>query len=129
MAKKVKQRYRTRNSLEREEIIDKILEKTGTTCQFCKEKIDINEPVLLNSGKDNPRYPTFDHIIPLCIGGANTFNNLRILHKSCNSILGSMIGIMINPPMKNCQRSYSQSLKIAGNQSNVIKAIDIQREL
>lgn len=63
MAKKEKQRYRTKNSLEREEIIDKILEKTGTICQFCKETININEPVLLNSGKDNPRYPTFDHII------------------------------------------------------------------
>lgn len=35
------------------------------------------------------RDPTVDHVIPLCLGGTNTIENVQVLCEMCNSSKGS----------------------------------------
>jgi hypothetical protein len=88
-------RYRTCGPEHREEIIEFLLDKHGVICQFCKKILNINEPPVLQNGKQNQSYLSFDHIVPTCLGGANSIGNLRVLHVSCNSELGSLISRML----------------------------------
>lgn len=46
-------------------------------CALCGKKLSGNFPELQS--------PTIDHIIPLCVGGTHTMDNIRILCLSCNS--------------------------------------------
>lgn len=54
-------------------LIAVVLAEYGDTCHLC--------------GK--PGATTIDHIIPVCLGGDNSLENLRPAHRSCNSSRGA----------------------------------------
>lgn len=56
----------------------KVLMRDGNRCGICGIKCD-----------DGIHKLHFDHIIPWSRGGETTFDNLRVLCKSCNEILGN----------------------------------------
>ena len=41
--------------------------------------------------------PTFDHIVPKAHGGEDTLENLRLVHRVCNSIRGDAEGLTRTP--------------------------------
>jgi hypothetical protein len=52
------------------------------TCAICKEPI---EDVPWESGGDNSRYGTVDHVIAIEDGGDHTWDNVQAVHYGCNS--------------------------------------------
>jgi hypothetical protein len=60
-----------------------VVERWGNRCHLCEKKID-----LALSGK-NPRGFTFDHVIPVSMGGTNDAENIRPAHWICNTRRGN----------------------------------------
>lgn len=58
------------------EVIDKLIKKFGKICVYCNKSLNDF---------------TIDHMLPLCRGGDNSFNNLTISCKSCNSSKGKKL--------------------------------------
>ena len=62
---------------------DQVLEKYGTNCHICKEEINL----LANRSSGAPGWEQglhIDHVIPLSKGGADSLNNVKPAHGSCN---------------------------------------------
>lgn len=62
-----------------------LFEMRGWICYVCEEKID-----------RRLRFPNFmaatvEHIIPLCLGGTHTWDNVSVSHGRCNFSRGSGI--------------------------------------
>lgn len=61
-----------------------IYERDSWTCWLCGEPVDPD---------DDPRsgrwYPTLDHVVPRCMGGNHSDDNLRCAHRTCNSSRGA----------------------------------------
>lgn len=55
-----------------------VFERDDLTCQICKEFVD------LNLKRPHPLSSSIDHIIPLVLGGSDTFENVRASHLRCN---------------------------------------------
>jgi 5-methylcytosine-specific restriction endonuclease McrA len=55
-----------------------VVERWGNRCHLCEKKIDLGL-----SGK-NPLGFTFDHVIPVSLGGTNDAENIRPAHWICN---------------------------------------------
>lgn len=63
----------------------KMWKKQKGLCWICGERMAIS---LLAAG--NPKYASFDHIVPKADGGGNVQSNLRLAHKKCNSARGDL---------------------------------------
>ena len=64
------------------EIVDRfsreeVYELFHWVCQWCFHQLDPNE--------SGPMMPTIDHIIPRVRGGKHALDNVRPVHKRCNS--------------------------------------------
>lgn len=60
-----------------------IIEKYGMVCHLCSGPIDPNAPRWTAlPGWENGLH--LDHIVPLCVGGANNADNVRPAHGLCN---------------------------------------------
>lgn len=60
-----------------------VYERDQWVCQLCGE--DVNKEL---------RFPmvwaaTLDHIIPLCLGGTHTYDNVQLAHAYCNYAKGA----------------------------------------
>lgn len=60
-----------------------LYERDGGVCYICGEvcRYDVD-------GNDN-MYPSIDHVIPIAKGGTDSWDNVRLAHRICNSIKGS----------------------------------------
>lgn len=64
----------------------KIYERDGYICQLCFEPVDMES-------RNNTKYgPSLDHILPRSMGGTHESDNLRLAHRSCNSVRGAARG-------------------------------------
>jgi len=69
--------------------LDRLIMRDKNTCHICGKECDKNDCSRNDStfivGK---RYPSVDHVIPLCSGGTHTWSNVMLAHVSCNSRKG-----------------------------------------
>lgn len=73
-----------------------IAEKYEMKCAICGGKVNpndkwVNETGCMCFGRE---YPTVDHIIPLDKGGTDTFDNVQLAHKRCNSKKGTRLELI-----------------------------------
>ena len=81
--KKGKPGNRQQRTLEYREVIVKyLIEKLGMICGICNENMDYKDIGI-------------DHIIARALGGENKMENLRLVHKSCNSKEGIKVRKLI----------------------------------
>ena len=56
-------------------------------CWICGEKCDPDDYIVRNGtiicGND---YPSVDHVIPICEGGTDSWDNVKLAHRGCNSV-------------------------------------------
>ena len=57
----------------------------GDLCAGCATRF-LKDSVL---GPRDPRYPTFDHVIPRSRGGRRSLDNFLLKHRRCNEIRGN----------------------------------------
>ena len=62
-----------------------IFERDGWRCQAC----GCDTPASLRGTQDD-NAPELDHIVPVCVGGSHTADNLQCLCRVCNILKGSM---------------------------------------
>lgn len=59
--------------------ITALLARDGPNCAICGRRLDRK---IRNT--DDPRFITFDHILPSSRGGTDELRNLRLAHRFCN---------------------------------------------
>jgi len=67
-----------------------IFDRDGYDCHICREPVDITA----THAQGQPgweRYPHIDHVIPLALGGSDTFDNVKIAHARCNLDKGARL--------------------------------------
>ena len=74
-----------------------IAEQFGMKCAVCGCEVDPTDKWVNKNGCDcyGRRYPTVDHIIPLKYGGTDTFDNVQLVCKRCNSLMGGKDAIYV----------------------------------
>ena len=73
-----------------------IADKYEMKCALCGGEVNpddkwVNETGCMCFGRE---YPTVDHIIPLDKGGTDTFDNVQLAHKRCNSKKGTRLELI-----------------------------------
>ena len=70
-----------------------IADKYEWKCAVCGIKVDTSDTWTGKNGRVcfGRAYPTIDHIIPLKYGGKDTFDNVQLLCKHCNSAKGTKL--------------------------------------
>ena len=65
----------------------KLYDRDGGICWICGGQCDLNDFIT----RDNiiicgDNYPSVDHIVPVCEGGEDSWENVRLAHRRCNSL-------------------------------------------
>ena len=65
----------------------RLYKRDGGVCWICGKACDLNDYTV----KDNviicgDYYPSVDHVIAICDGGTDSWNNVRLAHRICNSL-------------------------------------------
>lgn len=69
-----------------------LYEKYNGVCYLCGEPCDWNDGKWQSGAfRVGKRYPSREHIIPLTMGGDDTWSNLRLAHVSCNAKKGAKL--------------------------------------
>ena len=80
-------RFKDRGMKQNRSITAKSLyERDGGVCWICGERCDIDDYEV----KDGVvicgnNYPSVDHVIPVCEGGSDTWDNVKLAHRICNT--------------------------------------------
>lgn len=87
--------------------LKKLYKRDKGICYLCGEKCDWNDWRISKKGNLYPgdKYPTKEHVIPICKGGLDAWDNVRLAHWKCN--LEKADGIIKMQPMTH-QFAYSQ---------------------
>ncbi len=64
--------------------ITRLMARDGNSCTICYEPLDRK----IKDVEDH-RYITFDHILPVSLGGMTAMDNLRLAHLKCNNDRGN----------------------------------------
>lgn len=72
-----------------------LTKRFGMNCAICGCETDPNDFWIDNNGRKcfGRSYPTVDHIVPLKLGGTDTFDNVQLACKRCNSKKGSRLEV------------------------------------
>lgn len=65
--------------------VDRLFSRDNGRCWICGGKCDKNDFVMKGEtfvAGDN--YPSIDHIVPVYLGGADSWENVRLAHRNCN---------------------------------------------
>lgn len=58
-------------------------------CYICNTKCDYEDYIILNGTIIcGDYYPSIEHVIPLCKGGTDDWDNIRLAHRKCNNLKG-----------------------------------------
>lgn len=69
--------------------LESVVEKEKGVCYLCGGKIDWSDYKIVNGKKCAcGRYPTIEHVVALCNGGAHSWENIRLAHFRCNASKG-----------------------------------------
>lgn len=68
-----------------------LVERDGNKCAICGCVVNPHDTWISENGRkcQGRKYPTVDHIKPLKSGGTDTFDNVQLLCKRCNSMKGA----------------------------------------
>jgi 5-methylcytosine-specific restriction endonuclease McrA len=72
LAKNKARHARKKNAVVEKVSLERVLERDGYHCYICNQEV-------------NPEHLSFDHVIPLIMGGKHSESNLKVAHKVCNS--------------------------------------------
>lgn len=74
--------------------LTKLSARDGGTCKLCGTPVDWNDYKIDSAGSwiAGARYPSIDHIYPICMGGKHEWNNVQLAHFLCNSLKGAGAG-------------------------------------
>lgn len=64
-------------------IIQRLRKRQGDRCPYCGQRMIFNPTM-----KDDPRYRTVDHVIPIEWGGTWDLDNLTLCCRQCNESSG-----------------------------------------
>ncbi len=80
---KTRRRARQRNA--KTEIVDPLVvaKRDKYKCHICRKRVNMDLDV------QDSYSPTMDHLIPISLGGDNTYANIRLAHRICNSRKGN----------------------------------------
>lgn len=62
--------------------LSKLYERDKGICKLCGKHIDFD------CDPNSDRYPSIDHIIPICKGGLHQWNNIQLACRVCNTLKG-----------------------------------------
>lgn len=73
--------------IDRDITVRKLYDRDSGVCWICGGQCDLNDFVT----RDNAiicgsNYPSVDHIVPVCEGGEDSWENVRLAHRRCNSL-------------------------------------------
>jgi len=71
---------------ERQRRITRLMARDGTCCSLCGGELDRK---LVD--EIDPLYITFDHVVPLALGGADDERNMKLAHNACNNAKGDAV--------------------------------------
>jgi hypothetical protein len=67
--------------------LKELYKRDNGICYLCNKKCDYEDYTYRGSTFiAGNYYPSIDHVIPLCKGGTDDWNNLRLAHRICNSM-------------------------------------------
>lgn len=74
-----------------------IYESYNGVCAICGCSVDPCDTWTNDKGRKcfGRNYPTVDHIVPLKLGGTDTFDNVQLLCKRCNSKKGARVEVSV----------------------------------
>lgn len=74
--------------------LTKLSIRDGGTCKLCGDPIDWNDYKIDSAGSwiAGARYPSIDHIYPICMGGKHEWSNVQLAHFLCNRLKGAGAG-------------------------------------
>lgn len=80
--------------IDRDITLAKLNERDNGICQLCMQPVDWNDYKIDNAGSwiTGARYPSIDHIYPICMGGKHEWSNVQLAHFRCNSLKGAGAG-------------------------------------
>ena len=73
---------RLRNVQSERVLISVLFERDKGLCGICQHPV-------VKYARDPFMRPSHDHILPVSLGGANTYANSRLVHRRCNSVRGN----------------------------------------
>lgn len=93
--------------------LKRLYKRDSGICYLCGEKCDWNDWRISKKGNLYPgdKYPTKEHVIPICKGGLDAWDNVRLAHWKCN--LDKLDGLIDVEPMS---REVAYSHKFSKSQ-------------
>lgn len=72
--------------------LDRLFKKDKGICYLCGRPCDYSDFKKIDSYiVTGNRYPSIEHIVPISKGGTDTWDNVRLAHRICNSFKGNKI--------------------------------------
>lgn len=90
MSRQHDHRINYKNNIDKDITLEKLYNRDSGTCYICGKHCDWNDISIREdgayiTGKD---YPTIEHVIPLCKGGTNSWDNVKLACWECNTKKG-----------------------------------------
>ncbi len=81
--------YHKRNKKHSTKSLQKLYKRDKGICYICGGKCNY-EDYIVRDGTIicGDYYPSIEHVIPLCKGGTDNWDNIRLAHRKCNNIKG-----------------------------------------